>query len=84
MKTYTTTPAGKVIAVGQLYRDAREVHVRTLRVDTIDVDRYDCIRVTCTVIRQEDGDKVTEPMRPTTMSPARLTSKSFRLLEDVK
>ncbi|BCF84566.1 hypothetical protein RQCS_41110 [Rhodococcus qingshengii] len=79
-----TTPSGERIAVGQVYRDAREVHVRTLRVDGIDVDRYDHVRVTCTVIRQEDGGEVKEPMRPTTMAPSRLASRAFQLLEDIK
>ncbi|MGB3362019.1 MAG: hypothetical protein WA972_04300 [Rhodococcus qingshengii] len=79
-----TTPSGERIVVGQVYRDARDVHVRTLRVDEVDVDRYDHIRVTCTVIRQEDGSKVTEPMRPTKMAPSRLASRAFQLLEDIK
>ncbi|WP_341513672.1 hypothetical protein AAC389_15845 [Rhodococcus qingshengii] len=79
-----TTPSGERIVVGQVYRDARDVHVRTLRVNEINVDRYDHVRVTCTVIRQEDGDKVTEPMRPTTMAPSRLVSRSFQLLKGIK
>ncbi len=79
-----TTPSGERIVVGQVYRDARDVHVRTLRVNEINVDRYDHVRVTCTVIRQEDGDKVTEPMRPTTMAPSRLVSRAFRLLKGIK
>ncbi|OXM19387.1 hypothetical protein CBI33_22825 [Rhodococcus erythropolis] len=79
-----TTPSGERIVVGQLYRDARDVHVRTLRFDEIDVGRYDHIRVTCTVIRQEDGSEVKEPMRPTTMAPSRLVGRAFQLLEDIK
>lgn len=79
-----TTPSGERIVVGQVYRDARDVHVRTLRVDEIEVDRYDYVRVTCTVIRQEDGGEVKEPMRPTTMAPSRLVSRAFQLLEDIK
>lgn len=79
-----TTPSGERIVVGQVYRDARDVHVRTLRVNEINVDRYDHVRVTCTVIRQEDGDKVTEPMRPTTMAPSRLVSRAFQLLKGIK
>jgi hypothetical protein len=69
-------------AAGQIWRDARDVHVRTLRVDQVSVDKWGKPMVTCTVIRQEDGDKVTEPMRETTMTVSRLASRAFQHIRD--
>lgn len=73
----TTAP----VIAGQLRRDARAVHVRTLRVDKVAVDKWGKTMVTCTVIRQQDGDRVTEPMRETTMTVERLASRAFVLLD---
>ncbi|WP_280245820.1 hypothetical protein [Nocardia abscessus] len=83
MPNHLPLPSGRIISVGQLYRDNREMNVRTLRVDHIserddhgDTERY----ITCTVIRQEYDGVVMEPMRTTRMVARRLTSKSFVLV----
>lgn len=77
-----TTSTGKLVRVGQTYRDNRTGNVRTLRVDAIESDEY-ATTVVCTVIHQDHGDgRVTEPMRPTGMKPERITGRSFVLVDD--
>lgn len=77
VKTKTGT-----VRIGQRYRDNRDSNIRTLRVDSIKTDDYGCT-VHCVVIHQDHGDgRITEPMRETAMTPARLTSRSFVLIEE--
>ncbi|NQE72663.1 MULTISPECIES: hypothetical protein [Nocardia] len=68
-----------VIRVGQLWRDRRESNVRTLKVERVVGDR-----VELRVIRQEYQGEVTEPMRTTNMTVARLMSRNFILEQETQ
>ncbi|WP_328438313.1 hypothetical protein [Nocardia puris] len=78
--TECTTKTGTV-RVGQHYYDNRDDNIRTLRVDRI-VDTSYTRKVECTVIRQQYRGQLTEPMRITTMTPERLTSRVFVLVQE--
>lgn len=75
-----TTETGHV-RPGQLYRDNRASNIRTLRVDSIEIDG-DSADVHYTVIRQEYQGETTEPMRKHRMTADRLTSRSFVLVTE--
>ncbi|MGV9823384.1 hypothetical protein [Nocardia xishanensis] len=81
------TDGGKEIRIGQLYRDARDTNVRTLRVDAIEEPWQDWkghkhFPVAYTVIRQErEPGVIVEPMRRGQMDAERLTGKDFVLLD---
>lgn len=78
---YTTTKGATVI-VGQLYRDARDRNVRTLRVDAIhepySLTRPDERQVDYTVVLV-DGQPPKKP-RGKDMTAKRIASTAFRLL----
>ncbi|NEW27272.1 hypothetical protein [Nocardia cyriacigeorgica] len=79
-RTYVTAK-GDAVTVGEHYRDNRASNIRTLRVDRIEIDRYGAT-VHCIVVRQDHGDgRTTEPMRETSMTPERLTGRSFVRVE---
>ncbi len=56
-----TTASGKIVRLGQLYRDSRKSNVRTLRVDSL-TDRHGVVRADCLVVRQEYEGTITQPM----------------------
>uniref|UniRef100_UPI003F492C64 hypothetical protein n=1 Tax=Nocardia suismassiliense TaxID=2077092 RepID=UPI003F492C64 len=74
-----TESADGVVRVGQLWRDARDSNVRTLKVERVIGDR-----VELRVVRQEFQGEVTEPMRTTNMTVARLMSRNFVLVREAR
>ncbi|MFD4406693.1 hypothetical protein ACFWPH_28420 [Nocardia sp. NPDC058499] len=74
------------IRVGQLYRDTDTTTIRTLRVDHLDVQRHSDRRwycqVSCTVIRHQHGENVTEPMEPVSVPATRLAGDAYLLLSE--
>lgn len=76
-----TTASGKVVRVGQLYRDSRKSNVRTLRVDGL-TDQHGVVRANCLVVRQEHEGTIAAPMRFTAMDAERLASRVFVLAEE--
>jgi hypothetical protein len=74
------TQSDNVIRVGQLWRDRRKDNIRTLRVDRVDENG----QVHLVVIRQVYQGEATEPMRPTSMTSARLLSRNFVLEQEAE
>jgi hypothetical protein len=64
---------GRTVRLGDLFRDRRESNVRTLRVDNLSEPGVAGL----TVVRQEYNGEVSEPMRATAMTVARLLGRSF-------
>lgn len=76
MPASTRASNGVEIHEGQIFRDARDSNVRTLRVDGFQPSGA-YTRVVCTVIRQEYNGEVTEPMRETKIDADRLGSRYY-------
>ena len=75
------TQSNNVIQVGQLWRDRRKDNVRTLRVERVDESGQ---KVHLVVVRQVYQGETTEPMRPTSMTSARLLSRNFVLEQEAE
>lgn len=76
-----TSASGKIVRIGQLYRDSRKSNVRTLRVDGL-TEHYGEAQAHCVVVRQEYEGTITQPMRATVMTVERLASRTFVLVEE--